>query len=290
MYSETLSECPLQGRTIPQKGDPSIKISQQQITATFQRAGVEKGDIIMLHSSLSSIGSVIGGTESVVQGILDAVGKEGTLCVPSFWWTPAEPPYQFLEFDVTLSPGYNGLISETVRLNRNACRSNNPSHSVAAIGAAAAEITATHGTFGWCPGPYGVTAFAKDSPWARLYKHNAWYGFLGVWMSVNTMAHYAEHLLFMEVYEKASAGDKERMLNYLAKPFYPQQGWWPSFSFIKMGERLEKENLVCKQQVGSAELRIIRCRPMVDRILEILHSEPEAWLVSETSKPFLQWL
>jgi aminoglycoside 3-N-acetyltransferase len=290
MYREILESSPLQGRTIPQKGDRSIVVSQQQITADFQQAGIDKGDIIMLHSSLSSMGNVIGGADSAVGGILDAVGKQGTLCVPSFWWTPADPPYQFNQFNVDESPGFNGVISETVRKYPGACRSNNPSHSVAAVGAAAAEITATHGTYGWRPGPYGVAAFAEDSPWTRLYQYNAWYGFLGVWMSVNTMAHYAEHLIFMELYEKAKSKDKEMMLNYLCKPFYPQQGWWPSFSFLKMGERLEEENLVQKRQVGSAELRIIRSREMVDRILEILHSEPKKWLISENAKPFLRWL
>lgn len=290
MYKESLDEYPLQGRTIPQKGDPSIIVSRMQITEYFNNAGVSEGDILMLHSSLSSIGHMIDGADGLIDGILDALGKSGTLCVPSFWWTPAKPPYRFNDFDIAKSPGFNGKISETVRKRSEAYRSNNISHSVVAIGAKAQELTATHGTYGWRPGPYGVAAFAGDSPWERLYENNAIYGFLGVVMNVNTMSHYIEHLIFMELFEKADNNGKETMLNYLSKPFYPEEGWWPTFSFLDMGIRLEQEGLVKKSKVGSADLRIMRTREMVERTLEILHNEPEAWLVKETAKPFLKWL
>jgi aminoglycoside 3-N-acetyltransferase len=44
---------------------------------------VRPGDTVLAHSSASSLGFVAGGTQAVVQALLDAVGPDGTLVVPA---------------------------------------------------------------------------------------------------------------------------------------------------------------------------------------------------------------
>ena len=52
------------------------------ILRDLRRLGVEAGDALLVHSSLSSIGRVCGGPQAVVDALLRAVGDEGTLVMP----------------------------------------------------------------------------------------------------------------------------------------------------------------------------------------------------------------
>ena len=48
------------------------------------KLGVKKGDVIMLHSSLSSMKCVDGGANTLIQALLDVLTPTGTLLLPSF--------------------------------------------------------------------------------------------------------------------------------------------------------------------------------------------------------------
>ena len=56
-------------------------ITREQITFALRLGGIQKGDIVLMHSALSSIGPVEGGADAVIDAVLDAVGEEGTFAV-----------------------------------------------------------------------------------------------------------------------------------------------------------------------------------------------------------------
>ena len=61
------------------------------MNASARPVGIAEGDTVMLHTSLSSMGTVVGGADAVVDGFLDAVGPTGTVAVPTLCnWTPEE--------------------------------------------------------------------------------------------------------------------------------------------------------------------------------------------------------
>ena len=99
-------------------------VTRRQIGEDLKRLGVRRGDAVMMHSSLSALGPVEGGAETVVDALLDAVGPSGTLLVPAFrdsvWGDPAD----FMITDCcpcaerlcpSRQPGFQGIIAETVR-------------------------------------------------------------------------------------------------------------------------------------------------------------------------------
>ena len=47
------------------------------IKAALKEVGVKKGKAIMVHTSLSSLGYVCGGAQSVIEALLESVGEEG---------------------------------------------------------------------------------------------------------------------------------------------------------------------------------------------------------------------
>ena len=163
--------------------------------------GVEEGSVLLVHSSLSALGYVVGGAHSVVLALLDVLGPTGTLVVPthsgdlsepSYWQNPPAPEdawptirEHLPAFDphLTATSGM-GSIADTLRSHPLALRSNHPSVSFAAVGPEAETVTANHGLrFG----------FDEHSPLARLEALGAAVLLLGVDHDRNTSLHLAEY-------------------------------------------------------------------------------------------------
>jgi hypothetical protein len=82
-----------------------------RIAAGLRDIGVVAGDTVLVHSSFKSLGPVPGGIETVVQGLLLAVGSEGTLLMPALSWALRPPEI----FDVRLTTSNVGAIPEYFR-------------------------------------------------------------------------------------------------------------------------------------------------------------------------------
>jgi aminoglycoside 3-N-acetyltransferase len=271
----------------PEPGDKSIHVTAEVVAAGVCSVGVGPGDLVMFHSSLSSLGDVVGGPTTIIEGFLQAVAPDGTVAVPTLWWTGKG---DLSGWDPETSPSYPGVITETFRQRPASLRSNNPTHSVSAIGPRAAELTADHGKFGLRPCIFGDTAFAAASPWERFYQWNAAYCFVGVDFTVNTMGHYCETMMIQWALGQ-TAPEKRAPLEARVGRFETFNQWphvvWASFPFQKMGEHLAELGLVRFGKIGSATIRCIRAREMVDATLATLQADPEEWF----SKPeFLEWL
>lgn len=268
----------------PEVGDRNVKVSRHDVAAALRSVGVVFGDTVMFHSSLSSMGTVVGGADAVIDGFLDAVGPTGTVAVPTLWWHETNPPLKLDDWDIDNSPSYVGLITEVFRKRPGSVRSDNPTHSVSAIGARSKELTRDHGKSGLRMCVFGDTAFAKESPWEKLYQWNAAYCFIGVDFTVNTMGHYVECLVVERALSGIPVDERSRLSNRIRR--WGKPGVWPSYSFKAMGDRLADMGLVKFGKIGSATLRCIRTRDMVDNALAILEAEPEKWF----NKEFIDWL
>ncbi|MHB8997243.1 MAG: AAC(3) family N-acetyltransferase [Armatimonadota bacterium] len=279
----------------PETGDKNLHVTAEDVAAGVRSIGVGPGDLVMFHSSLSSIGHVVGGPNTVIEGFLQAVAPDGTVAVPTLWWNGTQ---DLKEWDYDNSPSYPGIITETFRQRPDSIRSNNPTHSVSAIGPRATELTADHGKYGLRPCMYGDGAFAEASPWQRFYDWNAHYCFLGVDFTVNTEAHYIQCLLIEWALQQAPAEKRESLLSRVSRwqsivDYYndtqagrtPKPFMWPSFSFKEMGEHLAELGLVRFGTIGSATIRGIRTRDMVENILATLKADPDKWL----TESFLPW-
>ena len=268
----------------PEAGNGITDVHRSDVTTAAREVGITPGDTVMFHSSLSSMGNVVGGPDTVIGGFLEVVGPEGTVAVPTLWWRGHDANMPLEDFDVDTSPSYPGLITEVFRQRPDSIRSNNPTHSVSAIGARAEELTRDHGADGGRPCIFGDTAFSRVSPWERLYQWNAAYCFIGVDFTVNTLGHYVETNVVEKALQAAPAHLRDDLEAEVCR--FHQPGVWPTHSFQAMGVRLEEMGLVRRSQIGSATLRCIRARQMVDTIMSVLDAEPAVWFKPE----FLAWL
>ncbi len=272
----------------PEKGDPNVLVTRDEVAGALAAVGVGPADTVIFHSSLSSLGTVVGGPDTVIDGFLDAVGPAGTVAVPTLCnWAPGEQELVFDRWDPATTPSYVGRLTETLRRRPEAVRSDHATHSVAAIGAGATALCADHGASGPRPGPFGERAFAVASPWQRLYDGDAAYVFVGVSLRVCTMVHFVESLLV----ERALAPAQPERRAALADEV---QGWqkpgvWPSFR-VPDRELYEAELAaaggVQRSRCGSATVRCVRARRLVDDWLLWAEADPERWL----PEAYLGWL
>ena len=172
-------------------------IARTRLTAELRRLGIAPGGIAMVHTRMSALGWVIGGSETVVRALLDALGPDGTLAAYASWqehvyhatdWPEehreaylAEPPV----YDVATAEAArdHGRIPERVRTWPGARSSAHPEASVAAVGPRARWLTAAH--------PQD-DAYGADSPFARLVEAGGQVLLLGAPLETTTLLHHAE--------------------------------------------------------------------------------------------------
>ncbi len=161
----------------------------EDMNAMAKRLGIKNGDTVLVHSSYKSLGNVKGGADAVIDAFLDAVGEDGTLIFPTFCQNDWEHVYENWHMDAPSDVGY---LTNVFRKRKDALRSNQATHSVAAIGKQAQYITQTHGETGKRIGIFGDTPFSADSPWEKMYELNTKIVFLCINLTSCTARHYAD--------------------------------------------------------------------------------------------------
>ncbi len=248
----------------------SYPVTRTQIASDLDALGVWPGMVLLVHSSLSAIGWVPGGPVAVIQGLLDALGPEGTLVMPahsaaysepSLWENPPVPEdwwpiirAQTPAFDPQVTPtSWMGQIAEVFRSWPGALRSYHPHHSFAAHGPKARFLTADHSL---------DDSLGEGSPLARLYDLDGWVLLLGVGHGNNTSFHLAEYRL-----------PNPRRLVDGAPILRDGQRVWVSVHnivldegpFETIGDDFDRQEHVVKRGlVGQAEARLFRQRLAVD--------------------------
>lgn len=246
-------------------------ITPASLSGELVRLGVRPGMLLNVHSAMSELGFVVGGAQTVVDGLLDALGPDGTLMMPSHsaqlsnpgnWQNPPAPEawWQTIRdempaYDPLRTPTRNmGAVAELFRTYPDALRSAHPQTSHAASGPLAAMVVAEH--------PLDCL-FGEASPIGKLYALDGWVLLLGVGHGNNTALHLAE--------ERASFPGKE----------WQQEGsplttdgrrHWQIFNPLKVdaddfpaiGEAFAESGSETVGSIGSATARFMRARDIVD--------------------------
>jgi aminoglycoside 3-N-acetyltransferase len=167
----------------------------------LKNIGIENGMVLLVHSSLSSIGWVSGGAVAIILALEEVLGRKGTLAMtafsgdlsdPSKWVNPPVPENWFdtiketmPAFDPDLTPTRGvGKIAEAFRKQKYVYRSNHPQVSFIARGRYAKYITGNHSL---------EKALGEGSPLAKIYKLGGYVLLIGVGYANSTSLHLAEY-------------------------------------------------------------------------------------------------
>jgi len=222
-------------------------VRRQKLTEDLTSLGVPKGGLLLVHSSLRSIGYVEGGAQAVVGALLDSLGPEGTLMVPTFTFPYRNPDFVFDPHE-TLS--CMGAISEAARRHPEAHRSIDLQHSYAAIGPLADAIIES-----------ARSAWGPDSPLVQLIRRGGMVLLLGVTYMSMTLVHQCEVLLGVPYRPttritgqlRESDGSVVSLTNMAT---HPAPGH-PGSDYNRLGQRLEDAGKAKTGLVGNAVARLL---------------------------------
>lgn len=246
-------------------------ITYPELYEQFIACGIRKGDHIFVHTSLRSLGFVVGGEETVIRVLLDLVGEEGTVMMPAQTWKNLDPekgvhwlePREWWQTIRDYWPAYDKKVTPATGMGavaRMFCvwpgveRSDHPARSVAAYGKYARYLTEHHDL---------SNIFGTDSPVDRLYQIGGHVLLIGVGYDKNTSIHLAE--------TRANFPGKKFTTEHSAILIDGQRQWVAyetqdvdDGDFVSLGQAYDLEANIEIHKVGQADVRYFEQRPFVD--------------------------
>ncbi len=224
--------------------------SKAQLVGDLRRLGVRPGMDLMVHSSLSKIGPVEGGADTVVEALLAAVGRSGTLLMPSFNHRAAQV------YNRMATPTTNGAIPDAFWRRPEAVRSEHATHAVAALGPRAERYCKDHVEAG---------CWEDESPIGQLVHTGGWLLALGTTHWTTTAYHVAE------MSENRGCNDPFGDIHRVVKEDGQVEEVWglafrrgpcPVQVSPKLDEALDRRGLQRRGLVGEAGCELVRAQDL----------------------------
>ena len=226
----------------------------------FFNAGLQPGDHVLVHSSLSSFGRVADGPGAIPLALMDVVGESGLVVMPAF-------TYGKDIFDAARSISQTGKIPETFRLMPGVVRSLHPTHSVSAWGKNCRELVAGH---------ENVHPFATGSPLHKFLQLNGKILLVGVTHTANSILHLAQELAHVPYLDRPkqvrSLDNKGNVQTVTVR----RAGC--SLGFDKIMPFLEEKRLEKRAAIGKASVRTSPAKEVVDVAVRLFEENPHALL------------
>ena len=244
----------------------SDMITRQDIVRGLKQIGVREGDILMVHTALSSLGRVEGGADAVIDALIEAVGPSGTIAMPTLY-----PPSISEDeiFDVDESPSMMGEVTEVFRKRPGVARSAHPTHPTAAYGAKAQDLIRDHAKT--------PTACGAGTPFERLAQWGGKVLLIGVDQDRNTLLHTAEDYADCPFLTDLTAryrdpADGEAKTITLAR--FPG----PHRNFIGLDPLFREAGVMTTGKIGKAVCRLMDAAKTVAIATDALTKNPAAVL------------
>ena len=243
--------------------------TKDDLIVQLQTIGIKKGDVLLVHSSLSKIGFIENGPKDFVEALLESVGSEGHVLMPNSPNASFQLDYiqQLSLFDVQNDVSKLGAITEYFRKLPNAIRSEHPTEPVSCVGPNAAFFVGNH--FG------NITPYNENSPFFKVSQMNGKILYVGVTLdNAGTNLHTLEdaisdfkfpvyHEENFDVKIKCIDGTIKSMQTKVHNPVWSKKrqcdGLLPLF---------ESHNVAQKVNIGNAETWFFDAKKMLDVMID----------------------
>lgn len=263
-------------------------LTKPKLVQALRAAGVQEGDLLMVHSGLSPLGVVQGGAETVINALLEVLGPEGTLLMPTFTRSflcfgkgPARNR-NLVPFHPKRGPVLTGAIPDAFRKFSGVIRSPHPTHSIAGVGPLAEACLTGHGALDAPTGP--------TSPWTKLHELNGKIVFLGADISSCTFLHHLEHMADVDYLEPATCVVDDdttgRRIVTIPKNFPgPRDFYRAPGEHSKIFRKLTSMGLKIKSaEAGFSKIKILEASRLYHLGMEALREDSKILLCTETAE------
>ena len=246
-------------------------VLKQDVKDALEKVGVKQDQSIMVHTSLSSLGFVCGGAQIIIEALLEGVGEEGTIMMPTQSWKNLDPEagvhweepkewWQLIRdnwpaYDKNITPTNTmGAVAEMFRSWPGSLRSDHPARSVAAWGKNAKYLTQNHDL---------SNIFGEGSPIAKLYELDGYVLLIGVDYDKNTSIHLAD--VRAEYPGKHMTKESSAIMENGKRVWKTYETLFVvGEDFIDIGKAFELECEVKKVSLGNGTITMMRQRDIVD--------------------------
>ena len=237
-----------------------------ELVRQLHELGVEPGGVLLVHTSFRAVRPVQGGPGGLVRALSDAVGRDGTLVMPS-WGGNDEQPF---DPRTTAAAADLGVVADTFWRLPGVRRSEHV-HAFAAAGPAAERILAD---------PLPLPPHIPESPVGRVHQLDGQVLLLGVGHDADTTLHLAELLAPVRYgvtkHCTIIRDGRPVRLDYRENDHCCER-------FALADEWLRTRGLQREGRVGHAHARLARARDIVSVALDHLREDPLVFLHPATS-------
>ncbi len=256
-------------------------VTTKDIEKAIKKLGIKSGDIVLVHSSLKSFGTVEGGAEAVIEALENVITKDGTLVMPAL--SQKNFPHALEDWSLD-RPSDVGLITETFRKMEGTLRSDQETHSACAKGKYAKDIVGNHKGYGPRYGTYSEWAFSESSPWQKLYDMHAKIVFLGADLSSNTIKHMVEYYLVNDVLDNVDKELYDECKAQIRYSLLPEahDGIWPYTDMLEMESVFDEYGIIKRTNCGDALLLCVPAYEICNIIEATVRADIDKWMTEQT--------
>ncbi|MEG0265087.1 MAG: AAC(3) family N-acetyltransferase [Erysipelotrichaceae bacterium] len=243
-------------------------VTRKDIKRQLEAMGIQKGMLLLVQGNALDLGYISGGSQAMIDAIMDCVGYEGTIVMPSFtldlvdpacmsknhidkesWEDVRESSYPFNK-KLSKPTDCDELVLQFMR-NDGIVRSYHPNYSFLAWGKYAKVICDKH------PLHFGLS---KDSPLGKLYDLNAYVLLLGSEYkdcAIFNLAHYNSEKLPIRIVSAPIEKSKKTAWKDMLDLELNNEG------FNVVGEVMEERKIVRTTYLGLGKCRLFSAREAV---------------------------
>ncbi|MCO7125276.1 AAC(3) family N-acetyltransferase [Sporolactobacillus shoreicorticis] len=250
-----------------------VAVTRSMLIRDLRKIGLDAGMTVIVHSSLSRMGWVCGGSVTLIMALQEVLTSAGTLVMPAHsadvsdpadWESPPVPStwfhsiYQEMPaFDPRRTPTFGmGKVAETFRSFPGVRRSNHPIYSFTAWGEGHDVILAHHSL---------DDGLGTESPLGKIYERDGYVLLLGVGYGNNTSMHLGEYMSGR--LERVKRSSPVRIKGHRQWVKY-QDGEYHEEAFEVIGKAFEASHpeaaALHVNHVGQAPSRLLSQRAIVD--------------------------
>ena len=236
-------------------------LKKSSLISSLSKLGVKPGIAVEVHASLSSFGYIENGAATLIEALIQSVGQNGSIIMPSFRLSK-EMPLTSEDRDLGLTVKIKildkleersgmGIISDTFRKR--------------------ADVITGKGVF-------RVSAWGKDAAmhsegFQHLIDIDGWALLLGVDIYRLSSMHYVEDVLPLEIRNMFKPSSEARIL-------YPEDKWlieaWQPRTkpWYEIMDTAYKKGLIRESMIGNAKCMLFKVKPVIELYRLALIDDP----------------